>query len=248
MVLLEKKNFKRLSDSERKSLRLQNKIPEDAFIIGFVFRNQLRKSVSNLMDGYARFKSLNPQIKNPRLLLHTNFREGWDIKKFAKEYEIPEEEILTTHICKNCLSYSIKPYEGTDSDCQKCESKKSVNTTEVSFGVDETQLNEIYNIMDVYCHPFTSGGQEIPIQEAKLTGLITLVTDYSCGEEMCYPEAHSLPLEWNEYREFGTGFIKASTCPESICNQLEKVYEMSVEERYELGQKSKRMDFRKFFC
>ena len=40
--------------------------------------------------------------------------------------------------------------------------------------------------MDVYCHPFTSGGQELPIQEAKAAGLITLVTEYSCGTDSCY--------------------------------------------------------------
>ena len=39
--------------------------------------------------------------------------------------------------------------------------------------------------MDVYCHPFTSGGMEIPIFEAKLTELVTLVTNYSCGEDSC---------------------------------------------------------------
>ena len=74
--------------------------------------------------------------------------------------------------------------------------------------------------MDVYCHPFTSGGQEIPIQEAKLTELITLVTNYSCGEDNCTPQSGGLPLEWNEYREPGTQFIKASTIPSSISKQL----------------------------
>jgi len=91
-------------------------------------------------------------------------------------------------------------------------------------------------MMDVYCHPFTSGGQEIPIQEAKLTGLITLVTNYSCGEDMCQPEAHSLPLAWNEYREFGTEFIKASTNPQSIADQLKKVLAMPLEEKVKIGK------------
>lgn len=240
------KNFKRLSDIDRKNLRLRNKIPEDAFVVGFVFRNQLRKSVSNLLDGYKKFKENNPDLKKPRLLLHTNFKEGWDIKRFAAEYGIPEEEILATHICKNCLNYSVKPYERPDTDCGNCGSKKTVNTTEVTLGVDEVELNEIYNLMDVYCHPFTSGGQEIPIQEAKLAELITLVTNYSCGEEMCYPEAYSLPLEWNEYREFGTGFIKASTEPSSICDQLTKVYEMGVEERVEWGKKARQWTLENF--
>ena len=59
-----------------------------------------------------------------------------------------------------------------------------MNTTSVGGGVSEA-VKQIYNLMDVYCHPFTSGGQEIPIQEAKLTELVTLVTNYSCGEEQC---------------------------------------------------------------
>lgn len=90
--------------------------------------------------------------------------------------------------------------------------------------------------MDVYCHPFTSGGQEIPIQEAKLTELVTLVTNYSCGEDCCVPEAQSLPLSWTEYREPGTQFIKASTDPKSIAYQLRKVFEMKPEKRTKMGK------------
>lgn len=93
--------------------------------------------------------------------------------------------------------------------------------------------------MDVYCHPFTSGGQEIPIQEAKLTELITLVTNYSCGAEMCQEEAHSLPLSWAEYREHGTEFIKASTCPKSIAQQLQFVFDMPEKQRENMGRKAR---------
>ena len=100
--------------------------------------------------------------------------------------------------------------------------------------------------MDVYCHPFTSGGQEIPIQEAKLTELITLVTNYSCGEEMCEQEANSLPLEWSEYREHGTEFIKASTYPESIAKQLNIVYKMPQHKRLEIGKKDREWTIKNF--
>jgi hypothetical protein len=93
--------------------------------------------------------------------------------------------------------------------------------------------------MDVYCHPFTSGGQEIPIQEAKLTELVTLVTNYSCGEDSCVAEAGSLPLEWSEYREPGTQFIKASTYPSSIAKQLKKFLDMKDSARRELGKKGR---------
>ena len=93
--------------------------------------------------------------------------------------------------------------------------------------------------MDVYCHPFTSGGQEIPIQEAKLTELITLVTNYSCGEDCCTEESGGIPLTWAEYREPGTQFIKASTHAESISTELSNVYNTSIDDRKNIGKKAR---------
>lgn len=87
--------------------------------------------------------------------------------------------------------------------------------------------------MDVYCHPFTSGGQEMPIQEAKLAELITLVTNYSCGEDNCAEGSGSIPLSWEEYREPGTQFIKAATSAVSIAESLEKVYLMDKSQKRE---------------
>ena len=243
---LEDKDFYRLSDFHRNQLRKTYGIPQDAFVIGFVFRNQLRKSVPNLLQGYALWKKNNPEIKNTYLLLHTHWGEGWNIHKLAQEVGVNPNEILTTYVCKSCGNYEIKNFNGQDLDCKFCGSKKSQTTTNVHFGVTESQLNEIYNLMDVYCHPFTSGGQEIPIQEAKLTELITLVTNYSCGEEMCEPEANSLSLDWIEYREHGTEFIKASTLPESIAKQLNIAYKTPVHQRKEIGKKAREWTIKNF--
>jgi hypothetical protein len=236
---LETKDFHKLSEDDRKNLRLKFGLPQDAFIIGFVFRNQLRKSIPNLLEGYAFWKRSNPNIKNSFLLLHTHWGEGWNIYKLADEYNVDKREILTTYVCKNCGGYEIKNFQGQDINCRFCNTEKCQITTNVGLGITEEQLNEVYNLMDVYCHPFTSGGQEIPIQEAKLTELITLVTNYSCGEEICQNEAYSLPLEWSEYREHGTEFRKASTKPTSIAKQLNKVYNMSLDKRREWGKKAR---------
>jgi glycosyltransferase involved in cell wall biosynthesis len=235
---LDIENFYRLSDEKRLNLRRKFNIEENKFIAGFVFRNQLRKSVPNLLEGYAIWKKEN-NIKNSGLLLHTSFGEGWNIMKLAKEYNIDEKDIYTTYICKLCGDYKIKNFTGQDQNCESCGLEKTLSTTNVGLGVSEQELNEIYNLMDVYCHPFTSGGQEIPIQEAKLTELITLVTNYSCGEEMCKKEAASLPLNWFEYREHGTEFIKASTDPKSISENLKVVSSMSAEERKRLGKQAR---------
>ncbi len=229
--------FFKLSDEDRLLLRKKFNLSNE-FIIGFVFRNQLRKSVPNLLDGFKLFYTNNPQI-NSKLLLHTHWNEGWDILKLLKEKDIDPKNILTTYVCKNCASYNVKPFSTHIINCNHCKTQNSCETTNVKTGVNEQQLNEIYNLMDVYCHPFTSGGQEIPIQEAKLTELITLVTDYSCGEDCSTEASGGFPLEWAEYREPGTQFIKASTLPNSIYSQLQNVYNLSIETRKTLGKKAR---------
>ena len=230
--------FKPLPLEVKQEMREKMGIAKDLFVIGFVFRNQLRKSVPNLLEGYAMWKK-KYHHKKSALLLHTHFGEGWNITKLAKEYNIPMDEILTTYTCRACKNYEVSNFTAIEKDCKSCGGKKSCTTTNISSGVSEWQLNDVYNLMDVYCHPFTSGGQEYPIQEAKLAGLITLVTNYSCGEEMCSTGAHSLPLDWSEYREHGTEFIKASTSPKSIMKQLQKVFVMKQEQRIEMGLKGR---------
>jgi len=211
---------------------------DGSFVIGFVFRNQLRKSVPNLLDGFKMFYEKNPS-SNAKLLLHTHWSEGWDIPKLLTEKSIDFNRIVTTYFCKQCNNYHVKPFVGQNIKCDFCKHPNAVETANIKNGVNETQLNEIYNLMDVYCHPFTSGGQEIPIQEAKLTELITLVTNYSCGEDCCTEESGGFPLEWAEYREPGTQFIKASTLPSSIFSQLQYVFNLSDDYKLALGKKAR---------
>ena len=230
-------SFFKMEDEERSKLRNIHNINHNDFLIGFVFRNQLRKSVPNILEGFKMF--LNQETRsNAKLLLHTHWSEGWDIPRLLKEKGIDPRLVLTTYLCKDCGAYEVRPFSGQGQQCRSCGSK-NLNTTNTSNGVSESQLNEVYNLMDVYCHPFTSGGQEIPIQEAKLTELITLVTDYSCGEDSCNQASGGIPLEWAEYREPGTQFIKASTYPSSISKNIKKVYKMKPDKRKEQGLKSR---------
>ena len=230
-------NFYKLPSDQVQKIRKVFNL-DDSFIIGFVFRNQLRKSVPNLLDGFKLFCANNPSVK-AKLLLHTHWAEGWDISRLLKEKNIESEKVLTTYFCKNCHNYHINSFVGNGINCPFCKAVKTCETTNIKNGVNEQQLNQIYNLMDVYCHPFTSGGQEIPVQEAKLTELITLVTNYSCGEDCCSPESGGLPLEWAEYREPGTQFIKASTLPKSIAEQLQKIYDMPLQDRILIGKKAR---------
>lgn len=232
---IDTENFYRLDNDSRDSLRDRFKISKNDFIVGFVFRNQLRKSVPNLLEGFKIFKSEHPD-SNAKLLLHTSWDEGWDILRLIKEKQLNISDILTTYHCPSCKNYHVVQFFGKNQDCPYCKSKESFNTVNVKNGINENQLNEIYNLMDVYCHPFTSGGQEIPIQEAKLSELVTLVTNYSCGEDCCSESSGGLPLTWAEYREPGTQFIKASTHPHSISEQLSNAFKMPQREREAMGK------------
>jgi glycosyltransferase involved in cell wall biosynthesis len=229
--------FFKLNNDYRQKLKSEFNL-QDSFVIGFVFRNQLRKSVPNLLDGFNLFRINNPRA-NAKLLLHTNWSEGWDIPRLLREKDIPNELVYTTYYCSFCNSYEVKPFSKQNLNCKFCKTSGSQNTTNVSCGVNDDQLNDIYNLMDVYCHPFTSGGQEIPIQEAKLVELITLVTNYSCGEDNCTPESGGIPLKWTEYREPGTQFIKASTCASDICEKLTEIFYLHPDKRTKIGQKSR---------
>ena len=120
---LDTKTFFKLDSEKRKALRKSHGISEDEFIIGFVFRNQLRKSVPNLLDGFKIFIEKNPNCKT-KLLLHTHWAEGWDIPRLLKEKGIDNNLVLTTYYCSNCKNYQIKSFEGQEKDCPFCGKKK----------------------------------------------------------------------------------------------------------------------------
>ena len=231
--------FRKLNIVDKREIRDRHGIPFDAFCIGMLSRNQGRKSFPNLIDGYIEFKKKNPAVKT-RLLFFTHFSEGWNIPQICDERGVDKSEVLATYKCRHTGKYFIMPFAGQDLDNKEDGIPKSLITVNIQDGLTEEQINEWYNVLDVYCHPFTSGGQERSIQEAKLAELVTLVTNYSCGEDSCAPEAGSLPLDYAEYRETtGTDFIKASTLPHSISRQLTRVLVTDKSRREEMGRKAR---------
>ncbi len=232
---VETKDFYPLSSEVKEGLRKRFNL-DGYFVSGFVFRNQLRKQVIQLMEAFKSVKTKYPNQKH-KLLLHTYWAEsqGWDIKKYINYYGLSNDDIVTTYVCKSCKDYTVQSYTGEDINCPCCKAEKSCVTSNIILGVDENQLNEIYNLMDLYVHPISSGGLELPIVEAKLAGVPTAVTNYSCGEEMCSKEANSFVLEYEKYYEPQTNFIKSTTLPSSIEKAIFQAYTMDKDEREEMG-------------
>lgn len=231
--------YRRLPDPTRQELRAKFRIPQDAFCFGMLARNQLRKSFINILHAYKAFKTNNPHIKNTRVLFFTHFSEGWNIPAACDEIGVDKNEVLATYKCRATGRYYVMPFNGQDLDNPETGTNKSLVTVNVADGLTTEQVNEWYNLLDVYVHAFTSGGMERPVHEAKLAELVTLVTDYSCGEDLCVPEAASLPLEWDSYYEPGTQFIKATTRPHSIVKQLEKFLKLPESKKRDMGRKAR---------
>lgn len=222
-------NFYPLEKEKRAELRSAFGVEEDDKIFGFVFRNQLRKLVGGMLEGFSEHMKNNP---NSKVLLHTHWNEpaGWDIEAFVKEFEIPVEKVLTTYICGSCKTFGISPYQGQGLPCEVCGNTHSMVTPNPALGVTDEQMNVVYNLMDAYVHPMTSGGLEMPIIEAMLAGLPVATVGYSCGEEYTN-QKFVYSLGFNEYREHGSNFIKANVEPKSIKTFMDKV--VKTPEKYQ---------------
>lgn len=236
-ALIDKNDFNVLDDETKKKIRRKYGIADNTLIFGFVFRNQLRKLVGTLIEAFSMFQKDNPNIDS-KLFLHTNWSEsdGWRIPEFAERFKVKQEDILTTYVCKDCRHVSVKPFVGEGLPCQVCKAEKSTSTSGVSLGVSDNELCEIYNILDAYIHPVTSGGFEMPVLEAMLCGLPTATIDYSFGKNFTINE-DVYKLESFFYSERGSQFDKAQVKPESIKEFMQKIHEMPISERKNLGKR-----------
>lgn len=231
--------FRRLPDEERLALRKKHNLHPNHFIIGFVFRNQLRKLVNKLIEGYAIFKRQHPEIKNTLLYTHTHYAEGWNIQELCKQYGVDPKEVLCTYVCRSTRDYFVTTFQGQDLNNPKTGSSKSLVTANVQNGVTEEQLNEIYNLMDFYVHPATSGACEMPCVEAALTELPIATCDYSFGQDIIKLNKGSLKIDHTFYTEIGTQFLKSNPNPNTIAKLLYRIYSMKPEKRAELGKISR---------
>lgn len=231
--LVNTKNFYKLSETKINEIKAKFGIPQNSFIIGFVFRNQLRKLINTQIEAYALFKKHNPEIKNTFLYTHTHYGEGWDIHRLCQQYGVDPREVLCTYICKETRQYFIAPFHGQDIE-NPVTKRKTLITVNVGIGVSDEQLNEIYNIFSIYSHPATSGACELPCVEAALTEKIITTAGYSFGEDIIENNKGSIPMKFTFYTEHGTQFLKSQPSPYELSKIFKKVYEMKPQQKRQM--------------
>ena len=227
-LLTDHSDFKKLDN--RKDIRKAAGL-DDNFVIGFIARNQVRKLFVTLLKEFKDFKAKTGAPA--KLLFHTNFSEisapngqivGWNIPQAIQNLGIDANDVLTTYLCKNCKGIQIIPFHGPELNCGRCNTEKSLVQPNISFGVTEQELNLIYNLMDCYIHPATSGGFEAPILEAMLAEIPSATCNYSFGETFinsgyCHNIDHQI------VEEISTLFDKSQPKTGEICRILTDIYE-----------------------
>lgn len=247
--LIDPKEFFPLSSEHRAAMRRQADL-DDCLIFGFVFKNQLRKLVIPLMEGFKQFQTENPNVK-AKLFLYTDFgATSWDIPYAMEELGIKNEDVLSCYICRECHRFSIEPYrkhlKGKEHTCPFCHKDNSFFHPDGNgHGVKEEELNLIYNFMDAYFHPHTSGGFEMPILEAIYAGLPVATTGYTSGE--MYTESGFVEnIEHTFTREHNSNFKKAVPYPESIAAIMKKFSDLGAKGRTEYANKARQWALKTF--
>lgn len=238
--------FSPIHKLEKADLRKQFGIKDSTIIIGYVFRNQLRKEALNLLLALKEFKNENP-LADVKIHLHTSVSEmgqGWDFPRLMDYYKIDKNDVLFTHLCKSCKRWEVKPYiksnepNGEDWNCRFCNAQKSVITPNIGDSVLDEEMRFVYGLWDASVSPITSGGMEYHNVQSLLCGLPLASTNYSSGEDFAeQPFVYS--INWHPRFEAGSSFIKAANDVKSIKNFIAKMYKCSDKERREIGEKGR---------
>ena len=175
----------------------------DSFIVGTVMRNQKRKMFPDLMRAFSEFlKKAPPQIAEKSLLyLHTSYPEkmGWNITSLAHEFG---SKLIVTYKCRHCGKYFVSRYRDAITTCNYC-GNASATMPGVQNGVEHSELNNIYNLMDLYVQYAICEGFGMPQVEAAAAGTPIASINYSAMEDVV-KFCNGYPIEPKLSRELET--------------------------------------------
>lgn len=158
-------------------------LPEDSFVIGSVMRNQKRKLIPDLFKVLRSV--LDSTNKHVVLYLHTTFPEfdAWNIPSLLLEYNVAHN-VYFTYKCRSCNHFWPNTYVGTTTQCRRCNNQ--ANFLSLNNSVSADQLNQIYNLFDIYVQYAICEGFGIPQVEAASSGIPVITIDHGAMREVGY--------------------------------------------------------------
>lgn len=169
---------------DKKQLRTKFGIPQDAFIIGMVCRNQRRKLLAELFKMFRVYldKYGNTDIgKRTYLYLHTSYPEpqgvGWDLPALLNEFGIGNR-VYFTYYCRQSQQPFVSHFEGART-YSLFSNQMTGFCPNVGSGLTEEQLTEIHNLFDIYIQYANCEGSGMPQLEAAACGTPIAAVNYS---------------------------------------------------------------------
>lgn len=169
--------------NERKLLKQQRLgLGPDVKVVGTVMRNQRRKLYPNLFEAFREYLDRSKR-KDIVLYCHVSYPDGaWDIPELIKEYSL-SSKVYLTYICNACGYVHSTTFQDAGCVCPRCHNF-ACSICSPHKGVNNQQLNEIYNIFDLYVQYSNSEGFGMPQVEAASAGVPVAATDYSAMHDI----------------------------------------------------------------
>lgn len=214
-------------------------IPTDAIVIGSVMRNQKRKLIAEL------FKSLRQLIDETGnrkifLYLHTSYPEaqGWDIPDLLQEYNV-YNNVLFTYYCPSNKQILASLYKGPRIPYPDNSDGYALFPS-VLNGVSNEQLNDIYNVFDIYVQYAICEGLGIPQLEAASCGIPLFAVNYSGMDEIT-TKVNGIKINCLLSKELETSAERATPDNNHLVQEIKKWINLSNLEKKKLGKQTRKL-------
>lgn len=196
-------------------------------IIGSIKRNQPRKHIPELLEGFRYYLDKTGD-KKTILYLHTCFPDvGWNIPELIMKYGLSSRVVLT-FICKSCNNIFPSFWRGLRSFCPKCK-MGTVRTVEIADGLSEESLSKIISCFDGYIQLAGREGYGMPQLEAAMCGKPVISIDYAGMKD--FIDTHdALKIQPDNFKySYDMEMYDAMVKPETVADAIERL--LQEEER-----------------
>lgn len=167
-------NLEDFKPLNRELIRIKNGL-DKKFVVGFVGRNQIRKMVDRLLLGFAQFSKGKDDVL---LVLHVDLVpviQGWNmpalLTKVEKEYDPEIDKFQKIILTKDKLDYNVRQR------------------------IQPENMNEYYNMMDIFCYSTGGEGFGLPGIECQAAGTPLMMTAHTTGFELTDYGKHGFQIE-----------------------------------------------------
>lgn len=209
---------------ENKTTHKQKYFGRDLDIVGSVMRNQKRKLFPDLMYSFRQYLDKikgTDKYDKTYLYLHTSYPEenGWNFPELLSEFGIFDKTYFT-YKCRACNKFFPLKFHGPATKCIHCNTDNGAMFCSVANGVSTEELNEIYNLFDIYIQYAICEGFGMPQVEAACCGLPVASVDYSAMSEIVESvDGIKIPVK-RLFRELETGADRAYPDNDFTINML----------------------------